>query len=84
MMTGRDLIIYILENGLVDEPICYKSAFGDKWHITGFASPERLAEKYNVGTETVKTWVDLGILDGVYLMDTLYIPVHAKPRFPDV
>lgn len=83
MMTGQDLIIYILENGLLNEPICYKSAFSEKWHIAGFVSPDRIAEKYNVGVETVKTWVDLNMLDGVYLMDELYIPAYAKPRFPN-
>lgn len=70
-MTGRALIIYILENNLENEEI-----FKDG-KIVGFISVSEAASKFNVGVGTVKTWVDLGLLDGVYIHDDLYIPTKA-------
>ena len=47
MMTGRDLIIYILENGLEDKEVLD----GDK--ILGFETLYGLAEKKDTGVETI-------------------------------
>ena len=67
-MTGRDLIVYILENNLEDEPIFENGKF------IGFITLEEAAVKMGVGTATVKALVDLNIIKGVYANSALYIP----------
>ena len=49
-MTGRDLIIFILENNLENTEI----------DLTGYIPIEDFANMYGVGTETVKVWIELG------------------------
>lgn len=75
-MTGRDLIIYILSNGLEDEP-CFKDG-----KILGFMSESEAAVKFSVGVDTIKTWYQLGLLDGVKIGETIYVPINAKPGVP--
>lgn len=70
-MTGRELIIYILANGLEDEPI-YED---DK--ILGFITATEAAEKFNVGLATIKVWINEGMLDGIRIGEELYIPANA-------
>lgn len=67
-MTGRELIVYILENHLEDEPVFKDGTF------VGFISEREFANKMNVGPNTVRAWVELHIADGVYIGDNLYIP----------
>lgn len=74
-MTGRDLIIYILQNGLED-----KSIFEDG-RFLGFMTIEETAAKYDVGDSTVIAWILLGYLDSISIGDTIYIPANTKdPR----
>ena len=54
-MTGKELIIYILMNNLLDKPVID----GDK--IIGFMTEEEAAIQYNVGNATIRAWVDCGI-----------------------
>ena len=49
-MTGKELIVYILQNDLEDEVIFQNNRF------IGFASEEELASKFSVGVETIKWW----------------------------
>lgn len=74
MVTGRELIIYILSNGLEDEPV-YKDGA-----ILGFITAEEAARKFNVGLATIYIWVDLDMLDGVRVADKLYIPFNATVK----
>ena len=67
-MTGRELIVYILENHLEDEPVFKDGTF------VGYISDKEVAIKMNVGINTVKAWADLGIIDAVHIGDRLYIP----------
>ena len=67
-MTGRELIVYILTNGLEDEP-----AFKDGVFI-GFVSEFEFAKKFNVGIPTVRAWLDLGIIEGVRVGEAYYFP----------
>lgn len=60
-MTGRDLIIYILENNLENEKLSW------------FISVEEAAVKFNVGVETIKLWYALGFISGIKIGDTIYI-----------
>ena len=71
-MTGRDLIVYILKNGLEDEPL-YKDG-----KILGFMTTMEAAIKFGVGRATIKVWVDTGRLDGVKIGEEIYIPANAE------
>ena len=53
-MTGRELIIYILQNGLEDKPVFNKGTF------IGYMTMEQAAEKMDVGLNTVYTLMTLG------------------------
>lgn len=76
-MTGRDLIIYILENGLEDEPI-YKDG-----NIIGLMSIGQAAKKWNVGIETVRIWTVMGMIDYVLIDTVIYIPATSAPQFKE-
>ena len=72
MMTGRDLIMYILSNGLENEEI-YKDG-----RVLGFITAAEAATKFDVGIPTVVLWVQLDMLDGVTIGSDLYIPANAE------
>lgn len=72
MVTGRDLIIHILANGLEDKPV-YEDG-----KLLGFMTPEEAAVKFKVGLATIYIWFDLKMLDGVRITDALYIPFNAE------
>lgn len=71
-MTGRDLILYILANGLEDEPIFKNGTF------IGFESESEYAKRLGVGVATVRTWAALGMIQYVVIGDTLYISACDK------
>ena len=73
-MTGRDLILYILENNLEDEPVIKNGTF------IGFMTPGEAAAKFTVGVETIKRWVKLNMLNGVKIGNEIYILANAKPK----
>lgn len=73
-MTGRDWIIYILKNNLEDEPL-----FKDG-KLIGFIKASEFAERWDVGVETVRLWVTLEYVDGLFIYDELYIPHNAEIR----
>lgn len=66
-MTGRDLIIYILANGLEDEPVVKDGSF------IGFMTVEKFAVSNEVGIETVRTWIEMGMIRSVKIDDKFYI-----------
>lgn len=75
MLTGRDLIIYILENHLEDAPVF------DDGNLIGFMTDGEAAEKFGVGVHTVRLWINEGKMTGVRLNDVVYIPANTKdPR----
>ena len=71
-MTGRELIIYILSNGLEDEEI-YKDG-----KVLGFMTDSEAAAKFEVGVSTILLWVQLGMLPGVTIGKEVYIPANAQ------
>ena len=71
-MTGRELIIYILTNGLEDEPIHV-----DKESLK-FLSVDEAAVKFGVGSATVKTWFKLGVIEGFRMGDKIYISPNVE------
>lgn len=59
-MTGRELIIYILENGLEDQEVFENGRF------IGFLTFSEAAQKLGYGIETVKAMVELGLIKDVH------------------
>lgn len=70
-MTGRDLIIYILENNLEDKPV-----FEDG-KLIGFLSVEEAAVRLGVGFETVLTLIDLNVISYEIIGKEYYIPADS-------
>lgn len=73
-MTGRELIIYILQNNLEDS--C----------VFDFLIPvEEVAKRFNVGAETVKVWFKLGLIPCFVISGTLFCTKDVKdPRSDDI
>lgn len=71
-MTGRELIIYILENHLEDE-----SVFKDEKFI-GLLSVSEVAERMNVGIATVYVWIHQKRLKAIPIYGAFYIPADFK------
>lgn len=67
-MTGRDLIVYILENGLEDEPLF------ENGKLIGFMSVDEVAYECCVGRATVKAWVEIGKVPSLKIGDMIFIP----------
>ena len=70
-MTGRELIVYILQHNLEDTDI-----FKDGKFALG-VTIEEAAEEFNVGSETIKAWLELGWVKGIRINDDQYV-------FPDI
>lgn len=66
-MTGRDLIVYILKHNLEDEDI-----FKDG-KLVGYISADEVAKTFDVGMETVKVWIDQGMIDGVIKLNSRFL-----------
>lgn len=73
-MTGRDLIVYILENNLENEQI-----FKDG-KLIGFMTIDEVAAKNNVGKETVLTWIKLGQVKFIIIDGIMHIPASFKAK----
>lgn len=71
-MTGRELILYILSNGLEDEPVFKDGKF------IGFITASDAAVKFGVGVPTIYVWVTQHKLEGVLIGDTLYIQDNVE------
>jgi hypothetical protein len=65
-MTGREMIIFILENKIEDEIVIKDGIF------IGFMDEDEAAVRFNVGVATVRTWYAMGKLSGVKIGDRLY------------
>ena len=68
LMTGRDLIIYILRNNLEDEFVFKDGKF------IGFITVGLAAAKMSVGDATIYAWITQGLLNCVVIGGTIYIP----------
>ena len=76
-MTGRDLIVYILENKLEDERVFSNGTF------LGFITPNEFASKKGVGVATVFTWIFRGQLEHVKIGSLYLIPANCELIFND-
>ena len=72
--TGREIIIYILENGLENEEI-FKDGI-----LVGCLTIEETAIKFNVGIATVKTWVHENMIKSFFINGNIVVPANAIPR----
>jgi hypothetical protein len=64
--------MYILANGLEDEPVFKNGKF------IGFVTPTEVAVKSNVGNATVHAWIHQGRLESVSVKEGIYIPANFK------
>lgn len=71
-MTGRDLIIYILENNLENEQV-----FEDG-RLMGFMTVPEAAFKFGVGMATIEVLFKLKAIPGFKIDETIYIPANAE------
>ena len=71
-MTGRDLIIYILQNGLEDEPVFENGKF------VGFVSIGEAASSIDVGIETMRVIIDMYGIDRININGRTYLPFDYK------
>lgn len=77
-MTGRDLILYILENRLEDEIVIKDGIF--VWLM----DENETAVKFGVGVAQVRAWYVTGMLDGTKIGDRLYFLRNVSdPRKDD-
>lgn len=69
-MTGRELIIYILENNLEDNLVW------DNGKFLGFMTEMEAAIKFGVGVASIRVWHEIGIVQGFKIGESLYIPAN--------
>lgn len=69
-MTGRELILYILQNNLENEDV-----FRDDRFML-LKTLGEVAEECGVGKETVHTWAKLNMIPSAFIGETLYIPAN--------
>lgn len=70
-MTGKELILYILQNNLEYEDF-FKEAL---------ISEEQAAVGFHVGVATVQAWYSVGLLNGLNIEGKVYIFKNQKdPR----
>lgn len=77
-MTGRDLIIYILQNNLEDDLIIKDGKF--VWLM----DEEQAAVKFDVGIATIKAWYNFGLLQGMEIGDSIFfLKTTTNPKERD-
>ena len=67
-MTGRELIVYILENHLEDEPVFKNGKF------VGFMTISDAAIRMDLGTESIRTLASIGRLPFIKVEKGFFIP----------
>ena len=75
-MTGKDLIMYILENNLENELLFDKTRVGQE--LLGFTTVMDAAIRFGVGVSTIQTWYKLGMIEGFEIGDTIFIQIYQK------
>lgn len=74
-MTGKELILYILQNNLEDVIVLQDGFF------VGFMTEEEAAVKFGVGVANIRAWYYCDMLKGTRIGDSLYFPKDAAdPR----
>lgn len=65
-MTGKEMIIYILEHDLENEVVFENGVF--KFVMSEYEA----ATKFEVGVSTIRTWYHLDMMPGFKIGDVLY------------
>ena len=65
-MTGKDLVVYILQNNLENEEI-----FKDG-KISFLMDEKETAIKFDVGIETVRVWYAFDMIPGIRIGESIY------------
>ncbi len=74
-MTGKELILYILQNNLENTVVLEDGFF------VGFMNEEEAALKFGVGVATIRAWYSCKWLKGTKIGDSLYFRKDAAdPR----
>ena len=74
-MTGKELILYILQNNLENTVVLEDGFF------VGFMNEEEAALKFNVGVATIRAWYSCKWMKGTKIGDSLYFRKDvADPR----
>lgn len=77
-MTGKELILYILQNDLENEEVIKDGTF--VWLM----NEEEAAVKFNVGVVTIRAWYMCGMLSGTKIGNRLYFLRNVNdPRKKD-
>lgn len=77
-MTGKELILYILQNDLEDVVVIKDGIF------VGFMNEEEAAVRFDVGIANIRAWYTCGMLDGTKIGDHLYFLRNVRdPRKGD-
>ena len=76
-MTGKELIIYILENDLGDSPV-----FEDNTFI-GFVPAGRVAEELGIGLTSLWIKLELYDVDYIEVNGDVYLPFDYKSKLPN-
>ena len=75
-MIDRELILYILENHLEDADVFF---FLKMVCLSVFLTAEEAAAKFDVGIETIRIWIGIGLLKAITIGDVIYVLVNATP-----
>jgi hypothetical protein len=74
-MTGKELIMYILQNDL-ENTIVFEDGF-----FVGFMTEKEAAAKFNVGVATIRAWYNCKWIQGTMIGGSLYFRKDvADPR----
>lgn len=74
-MTGKELILYILQNNLENTVVLEDGFF------VGFMTEDEAAAKFNVGVATIRAWYHCKWIKGTQIGDSLYfLKDVADPR----
>lgn len=73
-MTGKELMIYILQNNLEDEQVI------DDGKLLGFLTAEEAAAKIHVGPATIRVSIEQKLIPGYKLNAGIYIPANIFGR----
>ena len=74
-MTGKELIIYIVEHNLMDKDI-FKEGSVFSFLNVECLTVEEAALRYNVGYETIHAWCTLGKFQSILVNDKIYILIN--------
>lgn len=75
-ITGKDLIMYILENDLENDLFFDNKRVGRE--LLGFMSVMEAAIEFGVGTSTVLLWYERGSIKGFKIGETVFILANQK------